>query len=46
MVFDSLPATDKSAVLSRAIANLKDGTSYLSERNESLHWEVKGNKKI
>jgi lipopolysaccharide export system permease protein len=41
LVFDSLPATDKSAVLSRAIANLKDGTSYLSERNESLHWEVK-----
>jgi lipopolysaccharide export system permease protein len=41
MVFDSLPATDKSAVLSRSIANLKDGTSYLSERNESLHWEVK-----
>jgi lipopolysaccharide export system permease protein len=41
VVFDSLPETDKSAVLSRAIANLKDGTSYLSERNETLHWEVK-----
>jgi lipopolysaccharide export system permease protein len=43
--FDSLPVADKSAVLSRAIASLKDGTSYLSERNESLHWEVKAIKK-
>ncbi len=29
-IFDSLPVSDKSAVLSRAISSLKDGTSYLS----------------
>jgi lipopolysaccharide export system permease protein len=40
-VFDSLPASDKSVVLSRAIGSLKDGTSYLSERSETTHWEVK-----
>jgi lipopolysaccharide export system permease protein len=44
-VFDSLPVTDKSAVLSRAISSLKDGSNFLVERNESLHWEVKAIKK-
>jgi lipopolysaccharide export system permease protein len=44
-ILDSLPIADKSAVLSRAIASLKEGTSYLSERNETLHWEVKVIKK-
>jgi lipopolysaccharide export system permease protein len=44
-IFDSLPALDKSTVLSRAISSLKDGTSYLSERNETTHWEVKAIKK-
>ena len=44
-IFDSLSAVDKSTVLSRAIGSLKDGTSYLSERNETTHWEVKAIKK-
>ena len=44
-IFDSLPVSDKSTVLSRAISSLKDGTSYLSERNETIHWEVKAIKK-
>jgi lipopolysaccharide export system permease protein len=44
-VFDSLPASDKSAVLARAISSLKDGTSYLSERNETIHWEIKAIKR-
>lgn len=44
-VFDSLTVADKSAVLSRAIASLKDGTNYLSERSETVHWEVKVIKK-
>ena len=44
-IFDSLPVSDKSIVLSRAISSLKDGTSYLSERNETIHWEVKAIKK-
>ena len=44
-IYDSLPVTDKSAVLSRAISSLKDGTSYLSERNETQHWEIKAIKK-
>jgi lipopolysaccharide export system permease protein len=44
-IFDSLPDNDKSAALSRAISSLKDGTSYLSERNETLHWEIKAIKR-
>jgi lipopolysaccharide export system permease protein len=44
-IFNSLPASDKNAVLSRAISSLKDGTSYLSERNETIHWEVKAIKR-
>jgi lipopolysaccharide export system permease protein len=44
-VYDSLDVNEKSAVLSRAIANVKDGSSYLSERNETIHWEIKAIKK-
>ena len=44
-IFDSLSTADKSAVLARAISSLKDGNSYLSERNETTHWEVKVIKK-
>jgi lipopolysaccharide export system permease protein len=40
-IFDTLPAAEKNAVLSMAISSLKDGNSYLVERNESLHWEIK-----
>lgn len=41
-LFNSLSVTEKKAVLSRAIANLKDGSSFLSQKIESLHTEVKG----
>jgi lipopolysaccharide export system permease protein len=44
-VFDSLPGSDRSIVLSRAISSLKDAASYLSERNETIHWEIKAIKK-
>ncbi len=44
-IIDSLPTGDKSAVLSRAIMSLKEGTSYLSERSETIHWEVKAIRK-
>ncbi len=44
-VYDSLPVTDKSAVISRAISSLKEGSSFLSERNETTHWEIKAIKK-
>jgi len=44
-IFDTLSTADKSAVLARAISSLKDGNSYLSERNETTHWEVKVIKK-
>ncbi len=45
VVYDSLPVMDKEAALSRAISSLKEGTSYLSERNETIHWEIKAIKK-
>jgi lipopolysaccharide export system permease protein len=40
-VFDTLSVSDKNIVLARAIANVKDGASYLAEKNETMHWEVK-----
>jgi len=43
--FDSLSASDRSIVLSRAISSLKDANSYLSERNETIRWEIKAIKK-
>ena len=44
-VFDTLSAADKNIALGRAIVNLKDGTSYLAEKNESHRWEVKAIKR-
>jgi lipopolysaccharide export system permease protein len=44
-IFDTLSATDKSIALSRAISSLKEGSSFLAERNESLHWEIKAIKR-
>jgi lipopolysaccharide export system permease protein len=40
-LYDSLNNSDKKAVLGRAIGNLKEGTSYLSQNNESIHYEIK-----
>ncbi len=41
VLFDSLTVYDKRTVLIKAIDNLKDGSSYLTMKNESLHIEVK-----
>ncbi|MCX6327348.1 MAG: LptF/LptG family permease [Bacteroidia bacterium] len=40
-LFDSLSITEKKSVLATAIGNLKDGNSFLAQKNESLHYEVK-----
>jgi lipopolysaccharide export system permease protein len=40
-LFDSLTIYDKRTVLAKAIENIKEGTSYLSLNNESLHYDVK-----
>ena len=45
-LFDSLSIYDKRTVLAKAIENIKDGTSYLSLHNESLHYEIKQIKKF
>ena len=45
VLFDSLTIFEKRTVLVKAIENLKDGNSFLAEKNESLHYEVKGIKK-
>ncbi len=41
VLFDSLPVADKKMVLTRAIGNIKEGASYLTTQNESLHTDVK-----
>lgn len=40
-IFDSLAVPEKRAVLVKAISNLKEGTSFLAQQNESLHFEIK-----
>jgi len=40
-LFDSIPPVEKKMVLSRAIANIKEGTNYLTTQVESLHNDVK-----
>jgi lipopolysaccharide export system permease protein len=39
--FDSLNVRDKLSVLSKAIMNLKDGTTILAEKNDSQNYEIK-----
>ncbi len=41
VLFDSLTVMEKRSVISKAISNLKEGNSYLSQRNESLYYEIK-----
>ena len=45
VLFDSLAILEKRTVMAKAIENLKEGTSYLSLQNESLHFEVRNIKK-
>lgn len=40
-IYNSLPDQDKRSVLSVAIRTLKEGSNFLSTKNESLHSEVK-----
>ncbi len=44
-IFDSVPVIDKRTALVKSIENLKDATAYLSEKTESLHWDIKFIKK-
>ena len=41
VLFDSLTIMEKRSILSKAIENLKDANSYLSQKSESLHFEIK-----
>ena len=40
-LFDSLPLMEKKSVLSRAIMNLNNGSSFLTEKEEMLNMELK-----
>jgi len=44
-LFDSLSVSDKNMALARAISSVKDGTSFLAEKTESHHWEIKAIKR-
>jgi lipopolysaccharide export system permease protein len=45
IIFDSLNIAEKRYVLSTAIRNIKEGTSYLTQKNESYYWEIKNIKR-
>jgi len=40
-LYDPLSVMDKKRVISKAVANLKEGSNFLSTQNESLHNDVK-----
>ena len=44
-IFDSLSLFEKRSALIAAIENVKEATSYLTEKNETLHWDVKAIKR-
>lgn len=44
-LFDSLTVMEKRTVLSKAIENLKEGTSILVEKNDSQRYEIKAIRK-
>jgi lipopolysaccharide export system permease protein len=44
-IFNSLSVSEKRIVIAKAISNLKDGTSFLSQQNESLRYEVRSIKR-
>ena len=45
IIFDSLTIEEKRSVLSTAIINIKEGTSYLTQKNESHYYEIKNIKR-
>lgn len=40
-LFDSLTIMEKRSVVTKAIENLKNGNSYITEKREAMHWEVR-----
>jgi lipopolysaccharide export system permease protein len=40
-IFDSLPPADKREAISKAITNLKEGSVYLSQKQDYIHQEIK-----
>lgn len=44
-LFNALPIMEKKTALTKAILILKEGNSYLAQKNESLHFEVKNIKR-
>jgi len=40
-IYDSISVFDKKNAISRAVANLKNGTSFVTNQSESLHNDVK-----
>lgn len=44
-LFDSLSVSEKRSVIAKAIESLKNGNSYISEKSEALHYEVRTIKK-
>jgi lipopolysaccharide export system permease protein len=40
-LFDSLTISEKRSVVAKAIENLKSGNSYITEKREAMHWEVR-----
>jgi lipopolysaccharide export system permease protein len=44
-IFESLTISEKRDVLGTAIENVKEGNSYLAQKNESAHYEIKAIKK-
>lgn len=40
-LYDSIPVTEKRMVIVKAIENLKDASTYLSQKTESHHYEAK-----
>jgi lipopolysaccharide export system permease protein len=44
-IFDSLPVLEKRTVLAKSIEDLKDAASFLSVKNESLHFDIRNIKR-
>jgi len=40
-LFDSLTISEKRTVVAKAIENLKNGNSYITEKREAMHWEIR-----
>jgi lipopolysaccharide export system permease protein len=45
VLLDKFPVTQKRTVIAKAIENLKEATSYLTQKNESKHYEIRSIKR-